>query len=81
MPRTAGAATASMNRKRLNIVLIDPSSGRNGSSQMHIAPIPGDGTWPEAPAESVKVVKAACAKQGVKLNYPDQMLIGLHDVQ
>jgi isocitrate/isopropylmalate dehydrogenase len=48
---------------------------------MHIAPIPGDGTWPEAPAESVKVVKAACAKQGVKLNYPDQMLIGLHDVQ
>jgi len=35
----------------------------------NIALIPGDGTGPEVLAEGVKVVNAACAKYGVKLNY------------
>jgi 3-isopropylmalate dehydrogenase len=35
----------------------------------NIALIPGDGTGPEVLAEGVKVVDAACAKHGVKLNY------------
>jgi len=35
----------------------------------NIALIPGDGTGPEVLAEGVKVLDAACAKHGVKLNY------------
>ena len=35
---------------------------------MHIALIPGDGTGLEVLAKGVKVVNAACAKQGVKLS-------------
>jgi 3-isopropylmalate dehydrogenase len=35
----------------------------------NIALIPGDGTGPEVLAEGVKVLNAACAKHGVKLNY------------
>lgn len=35
----------------------------------NIALIPGDGTGPEVLAEGKKVVDAACAKHGVKLNY------------
>jgi isocitrate/isopropylmalate dehydrogenase len=34
-----------------------------------IALIPGDGTGPEVVAEGVKVLNAACAKHGIKLNY------------
>jgi len=35
----------------------------------NIALIPGDGTGPEVLAEGVKVLNAACAKHGIKLNY------------
>ena len=34
-----------------------------------IAVIGGDGTGPEVVAEGIKVLNAACAKKGVKLDY------------
>jgi len=37
----------------------------------NIAVIPGDGTGPEVVREGRKVLDAACAKHGVKLNYQD----------
>lgn len=39
------------------------------SKSYNIALLPGDGTGPEVTAEAKKVLDAACAKHGVKLNY------------
>ena len=39
------------------------------SKSYNIALLPGDGTGPEVAAEAKKVLDAACAKHGVKLNY------------
>jgi len=43
--------------------------GGAGLKSYNIALIPGDGTGPEVLAEGVKVLNAACAKHGIKLNY------------